>query len=305
MEIEIYADVVFIINFGMNFLTLWIAKIILKKKAHLLRLVFGALVASTIYCILFFIRPLSKYLNSITGILLLLIGVVIAFKPVSVKDGFKSLAMTFVSSLALGGTVLAAFYFFDFSNILGRGLGFAIYNFPFKALIAASCFFYIIIKLFSDVITKKLINKQIFYKIKIHVGEQYAVINSLVDTGNTLNEPISGKPVIIAEFEGIKLLLPEKMRLLYYENRIKDLPALAESVSGNNMYDRLRMIPFQSIGEENGVLIGFRPDKIEIIDDDKILFKTKDVIIGIQNIVLSPTGEYNALFNPSIYDGTE
>ena len=48
-----------------------------------------------------------------------------------------------------------------------------------------------------------------------------------------------------------------------------------------------------SLGNENGVLIGFKPDYIKIYSDEEII--KKDVIIGIYDGALSKTNLYTSL----------
>ncbi|NLP08484.1 MAG: sigma-E processing peptidase SpoIIGA, partial [Clostridiaceae bacterium] len=52
-------------------------------------------------------------------------------------------------------------------------------------------------------------------------------------------------------------------------------------------------------GKENGMLLGFRPDYIEIgaADGKKDI---RDVIIGIYNRTLSANDQYRALMNPEL-----
>ena len=58
------------------------------------------------------------------------------------------------------------------------------------------------------------------------------------------------------------------------------------------------MIPFNSIGTAKGVLVGFRPDKIEIYTENGIL--NKNAVIGIYSSGLSADKGYNALMNPAL-----
>ena len=54
------------------------------------------------------------------------------------------------------------------------------------------------------------------------------------------------------------------------------------------------MIPFSSLGKENGILLGIKVDKILIDREDKIIV-TDDVIVAIYNGTLNKTGKYQAL----------
>jgi len=62
---------------------------------------------------------------------------------------------------------------------------------------------------------------------------------------------------------------------------------------------RFRLIPFTSLGKENGMLIGFRPDYIEVGENAEKKGIT-DVIIGIYNRALSKNNNYSALLSPEL-----
>ena len=57
---------------------------------------------------------------------------------------------------------------------------------------------------------------------------------------------------------------------------------------------KLKLIPFSSLGKQNGMLIGIKPDYIKIKTEEKEN-KIENVIIGIYNKSLTKKGEYQAL----------
>ena len=61
---------------------------------------------------------------------------------------------------------------------------------------------------------------------------------------------------------------------------------------------KIRMVPFMSIGKENGMLVGIRLDKIKIQTED-IDVERKDVIAGIYDKKITKDNKYNALIGCS------
>ena len=57
---------------------------------------------------------------------------------------------------------------------------------------------------------------------------------------------------------------------------------------------KLKFIPFSSLGKQNGMLLGIKPDYIKVINDDVETVK-ENAIIGIYNKSLTKRGEYRAL----------
>ena len=57
---------------------------------------------------------------------------------------------------------------------------------------------------------------------------------------------------------------------------------------------KLKVIPFSSLGKENGMLLGIKAEEVVIKNEDEN--KTREnVIIGIYNKSLTKRGEYRAL----------
>jgi stage II sporulation protein GA (sporulation sigma-E factor processing peptidase) len=169
-------------------------------------------------------------------------------------------------------------------------------SFTPQNLIFAVVSSFIVLKFARKHIFKKHLTKQAFCRFKIHLRDEIAELNALVDTGNSLIDPISQNPVIIAEFDKIKHLLPQPVAALFDDNSQDDLAAVAAGFARGGLNTRIRMIPYSAIGK-SGVILGFRPDKIEVSDKE-----TKDVIIGICDFALSNDGEYHALMNPLLCD---
>lgn len=65
--------------------------------------------------------------------------------------------------------------------------------------------------------------------------------------------------------------------------------------ANSTMYDyQLRMIPFSSLGNQNGLLLGFKPDYINIYYEEEN--SKKEAIVGIYTESLcGGSNEYNAI----------
>ena len=55
------------------------------------------------------------------------------------------------------------------------------------------------------------------------------------------------------------------------------------------------MIPFSSLGKQNGLLLGIKADSVCIMSDEKIDV-VNDVIVGIYDKSFTKNGAYNAIF---------
>ena len=123
----------------------------------------------------------------------------------------------------------------------------------------------------------------------------------MLDTGNQLREPITGDAVIVVEKERLYEILPGSIL-----NNIDKIIGgdWGENEELLNYRTRFRMIPFKSIGKQNGILLGFRVDEVNVITDiDKII--NQKVIVCIYNEVLTRTNTYSALIGLDMLEGRD
>ena len=121
----------------------------------------------------------------------------------------------------------------------------------------------------------------------------------MLDTGNMLKEPISGTPVIIVEKTSLYELMPKEILEHTEEILGGDFEKIPEEIK-NKYISKFKIIPFSSLGKQNGMLLGIKAEKIEVLDENYENDK-KDVIIGIYNKSLTKRGEYNALIGIELY----
>ena len=126
---------------------------------------------------------------------------------------------------------------------------------------------------------------------------------ALIDTGNELKDPLSGNPVVIVEADEIKEILPEKLFSSISNSNLseeKNIEDFQNALSDAGWLNRFRMVPFKSLGCNNGMLPGLRPDYIEIcrgteLGEPKTDCLEKGVIICFYMQKLSEQNDYHAL----------
>ena len=91
-----------------------------------------------------------------------------------------------------------------------------------------------------------------YLPVVISHGGRTIQLTALADTGNTLRDPISGWPVLVTDSWAAEHLLG-----LTREQLSDPVGFLTECVNPG-----LRLIPFHSVGHQNGMLLGIRPDQI-------------------------------------------
>lgn len=297
METYVYADVIILENLVMNYLILWSTAKFLRKEFSRKKLFLAALLGA-IYAVFSYFHQ-YKYLYTMSlKILFSFLIITIAFTPYKLKEFFRYTAVFYVLSFVFGGAAFGLFYFINGIESLRNGV-YLLNSFPVKILLVSSIIAYFFVRYCWDFIQYRIKREKIITKISISVDEKDTVVDALVDTGNSLSEPITNTPVIIAEYGSLKTLLPQDVQCIFEQNKENNFGIIANIFSGSQWVSRFRVIPFKSLGRDNGMLIGFKPDQITI-DLNQENRKIKNIIVGIYNRELSNDGEYRALIHPDI-----
>lgn len=293
----VYFDVVFVINLLMNLLILYFVALVLNLKRNFLRLLLGAIVGCS-----FLLGMLSEkffILQSFPAkIVVSVLMILISFWPCNFKNFLKIIGFFYLISFMTGGGVLAFFYLLNLKNsVLTGTLLINSISIPWWILLISSFILFLFFKFIWPLLYRILSKDTLLVPITIVLDEKPLEITALIDTGNNLFDPVSNYPVIIVEFDAVKSIFSEDLRILLNKGHEESLEILGEYIASSKWASRFRVIPFESIGKSKGLMVGFRPDMVTIFYDNK-LKKTKKTIVGIYQRVLSPEGTYKALLNP-------
>ncbi|HHX23433.1 MAG TPA: sigma-E processing peptidase SpoIIGA [Thermoanaerobacterales bacterium] len=293
----VYFDIVFLINLLMNLAILYFVALMLNLKRVFWRLLSGAIIGC-----LFLLGMLSEKFMILQEfpikVVISVIMISVSFWPFNLRDFFKTIGFFYLISFMMGGGVLAFFYLLNINKYsLANSLVINSISVPWWILLISTLILYIFFKIIWPLIYKILTKDTLLVPITIVLDEKPLEITALIDTGNDLFDPISNYPVIIVELEAIKNIFNEDLEFLLHRGTEDDLTALGNMISNSQWASRFRVIPFESIGKSKGLMVGFKPDLVKIIYDNRII-KTKNAIIGIYQKVLSPERTYNALLNP-------
>jgi len=295
----IYIDIVFIENLCMNYIILFATAFIMKIKIHHLRLILSAALGG-VYAILSYMQIVQMYSNMLLKIVLSICMVYIAFIPKNIKVLLKELIMFYLVSFVFGGCAFALLYFVKPQDIFMKD-GVYIGTYPLKIALLGGIVGFVITYIAFKVVKSKIVKKSLFYNVELKMEERVIKIKTMLDTGNMLKDPITGVPVIVIEKEGLQGLIPNDI----LKNTDKIIGGDWEQCKESNEYRaRFRIIPFTSIGKQNGMLLGFKIDEIKIYTDIEELVK-KDAIVCIYNGQLSRNNVYSALIGLDMLEGSE
>ncbi len=299
---EIYLDIIILENIVINYLILLVTAKFSKNRTSSLRLLLGALTGALYLALMLLLPSLKIYTTVLSKVLLSFAMVAISFNFKTISSFMKSLALFYATTFLFAGAVFAFLFINGSGSIIKNGIaitGVSFLNAKSSQIVLAIAFTMIILKVVWEFVQSKFLKEKMLVQLLIAFDQKSIGLYALVDTGNSLHDPLTNKPVVVVEFAAIKELLPEEIREIFEMDSENDLSAVTNTISCSTWFSRFRLIPFTSLGKENGMLIGFKADYIEIGDENERR-GVSDVTVGIYNKALSRNEKYRALLNPEL-----
>lgn len=296
---DLYIDAEYFLleNMAINYILLYLTRKFTKTQANNIRVLIASFIGA-IYAFVIFFPSLKFMTKFIIKISISILIIIVAFNPVKFRRFIRLIATFYIMAFIFAGASLALFYIAGIEAYAGNGI-FYIRDFPVKVLVLAVSISYILIKIVWGYIQSILTKSKVYMSIVVVLNNKKVEIMGLLDTGNLLRDPVTQTPVIIVQFSAIKDLLPIQVQSIFEKYKENDLEVISAIMIENVSNVKFRLIPFKSLGRENGMLIGFKPDNVIIKDDeDKTLC---DIIVGIYNNKLSNDDNYSALLHPEMF----
>lgn len=282
----LYVDIIFLENVFMNSIILLATGIILKDKTKIIRNLISSSIGA-IYAIIIYTSHIELYSNIFLKIMLSLVIVYISFKPQNTKSMLKHIIIFYLTSFTFGGVAFALLYFIRPQDILFQN-GVLTGTYPIKMILAGGIVGFAIVVISFKNIKGKLNKKDMYCNVKLCERENKKVITAIIDTGNFLKDPITKIPVIVAEIDSLDGLFPSE--ILHNASKIIN----GGDIDLGEYASKIRVIPFKSLGKDNGLLLGIKIDKAYIEYQDNV-HEIKNIIVGIYNGNLSRSGKYEGL----------
>ncbi len=262
---EVYIDILAFENFIMDYFILYMTSKILymggnnrpSKLMGRIALSSGVGVLYTVLSVLLFRSALSLFVFKIalSGVM-----VYIAFKPRHVKGMFKAIGCFYGVTLLTGGAALCVLAM----AAGGSSESFFRWEQPVNYILIVAA----IVMIVGDVVLKAIIQKKHMSKYGVDLYVQFDEagiwIPALIDSGNELKDPWNGKPVVVAEMEGLSTIIPEPVSQFLQTHSVEDLWEENNLALLGEWAYRVRLIPFSSLGCEEGMLIGFRANLVRV-----------------------------------------
>lgn len=285
----IYLDVIFLENIVINYIMLYVTGIISKAQIKQKRIFLGALIGA-IYSIIYYLFRLKIYSSFIIKIILSIVIIYVAFNSSNLKELLKKVLLFYLSSFVFGGAAIAIIYMVNSQNITIQN-GVLVGSYTLRTVLIGIVVAYFTIILAFKII--KISKKDLICEIVVTLNNKEINSKALIDTGNLLKEPITNLPVIVMEHTLLYDILPKEILNNVEKILGGDFSKIPENIK-EEYSAKLKVIPFSSLGKQNGMLLGIKAENL-IINLKEETRKIDKVVIGIYNKSLTKNGEYKSL----------
>lgn len=272
MEVKIYVDVLFIINFIIDYILLSATSFFARKFPGILRLCMASSVGAVFAAASFFM-PFNTFFSLLATVSVAFLMVMVAFGSKKCVTLLKNTAIFILVCTAASGIAFAAIFSGKTSDIaVNNGIFYADIN-AYTMLLIFICAI-AIIHTATGYIKRQKIKNSFLYNITIEKNSKKAEDVALFDSGNFMTDPISQKSVIIAEWQSVSSLFNEDKITQAIVNHPKDF-----------VY-----IGCHGLGGVTG-MYAFSPDKVT---SDEIEF-LEPVLVAITEMSLDKEGSYRMI----------
>lgn len=267
MYFEIYIDTLFLLQFFLNFLLLCLVNKRLYHTASLKRILAGAILGA-VGAVIPLLLPIKLIYSTVVSFLVSVICMsVFTFRAFQRKQFFMVMEKMFIMTLLLGGILLFLLRILPKTHETYWGIigVLAIASFSYAAVCG---------------LVKTEENGENVCRVTLLEKTQKIQLEALLDTGNSLIEPISKAPVSIVDEKTLQALFGDALPELY------------------------RPIPYHSVGKSKGILKGYQLEQmnIELKGARKECYKC---YVAVSQELMSDKSNYKMILNPRILESKE
>ena len=264
MYYELYMDVFFLENFMMDYLMLITVRRILHCGSARWRILLGSFLGSLLTCIGILLPGGNTFYGVLKWSWLYLgvsvIMIVVGLGIRKLRPFLRAMVVLMITGILLGGVMGMLKPFFR------RGLGLFF-------LLTVIC--YQVLKGIVKVMEHFRNMQSIKYMVTLCMKDKSCCINAIVDTGNLLHDPVTGKPVHIVTRRCVL------------------------RTWGNQPASGIRYVPFTSLGKENGMLPVIEMDWMYVQGENG--FRIEKPLIGISSGSSAFGEEYEMILSSEIF----
>lgn len=274
----IYIDVLFLLNLVVDYLLLLTTARITGETISRIRLGLGALLGA-LYAAAQFLPALGWLARPLCKMAFAVLMVLISFG--GSRRLLRLVLVFFAVSAALCGVVVALQLVGSEGLTLESGVLYT--GFDARLLLITVIVCYVVMSAVLERAARHGGVRRDLCTAEVTIGGATLRLTALRDTGNTLTDPVSNRPVMVAEARALRPLLPAQ---LDPAEPVSSLSRLQDEM----LKKRLRLLPYRAVGVDHGLLLAVRTDRVVIGKR-----KWDGLLVALSPTPVSDGGGYQAL----------
>ncbi len=255
----VYADILFFINAGMDYLCFCLTARLLHRPLSLPRAALGAAVGG-LYAVLALLITAGRITSLCVdvGVCLLMCVLVFGGKYIRVRGVLTCAGVYFLTSMILGGIMTALYS-------LGNRAGLA--ELLPSGEDGLSAWLFALLALSGGAVT--IWGGRIFHRegsvrtcrVTVELDGRTVTLDGMVDSGNLLRDPVGGRPVIVVDREAVAPFLPPDVHSVIDDGHA--FPNMTAELAARH---GIRFIPTATATGES-MLVALSPDRLTLTAD--------------------------------------
>ena len=271
--IVLYLDVLFGINFLMDFIVIFIVNKICKYAATFVQVLLSATLGA-VWSVIAVMLPdnIQMLVHICTYIFISFLMVKICALNNKFRDVLKGMVTLYGVTFVLAGAIHMLYYYtyagYIVKQIIMGNVELLIFILISLILLYLVYVQYVRLKVYGDKTCS----------VVVKVSGREVTLTGYIDTGNVLIDPYNQKPVSVAQ----KALFQDIL------NQINDYTEV-----------KYHLVPFNSVGCENGLLEVITVDNMYIYSGKEVI-NIENALIGLTDVKLSSDEEFQMLINAGL-----
>lgn len=250
----IYADTLFLINALVDYLLLLCSARLSGEPLRRGHFILGAALGGG-YAVALFLPGMEWLYHPVCRLSAAVLMVLIAF--FQSRRLLRQSVIFFALSCAFGGGVFVVAAAGEKELYLTDGVYYAPVDIKILLVSAAGC--YLVLSLVFQRLYRHSGGERELERVTLSFQEKKIDLMALIDTGNTLTDPITGKSVLVVDGRYLEDLF--KVTSADYLAPLEGIKRLNDTYPG-----RFRLVPYRAVGVDRGVLLAVRLDEVRIGD---------------------------------------
>ena len=264
MRYIVYIDRLFLLQLVQSCVLLLLTRAFLRSTVTLKRIVFASAAGTLLFCVIFLLPGISRNIKVLLFALCSLATLWLAFRIRTLQVFCRAVILYHAAAFLLAGALYALLH------AAGRRPAMTTMQASLCAVGVGTAALYILR-------WEKKSAQAVIVTAILEDGDVKITLEALIDSGNSLYDPISQRPVCVVE----KAALEGKIPL--------DIP------------EKFRLIPYHSLGKKHGIMQAVEIEKLKVKKEGQELVIEK-ALLGLYENKVTQSGAYQMILHAALLE---